>query len=109
MEGELTSVSDQTFAKESLGTRHSEVKLLGLLWDKAEDSLAVVFPQTEELPTKRVVLRTIAKTYDPLGIVSPVVLIAKVIFRELCDRKISWDQPLPSDLEKRWQVWFRVS
>ena len=29
LQGELTSVSDQTFAKESLGTRHSEVKLLG--------------------------------------------------------------------------------
>ena len=107
LEGELTGVSDQTFAKESLGTRHSEVRLLGLLWDKAEDSLAVVFPQSEDLRTKRVVLRTIAKIYDPLGIVSPVVLIAKIIFRELCDRKISWDQPLPSDLEKRWQVWLK--
>ena len=85
LEGDFSNSSDQTFAKESLGTRHSEVKLLGLMWDKAKDSLAVVFPQTEELPTKRVVLRTIAKIFDPLGIVSPVVLIAKIIFRELCD------------------------
>ncbi len=107
LEGDLTNPSDQTFAKESLGTRQSEVKLLGLLWDKAEDSLSVTFPKTEELPTKRVVLRTIARIYDPLGIASQVVLTAKIIFRELCDRKIAWDQPLASDLEKRWQTWLK--
>ena len=29
--------------------------------------------------------------YDPLGVASPVTLVAKMVFREACDRHLPWD------------------
>ena len=52
--------SDQSFAKQQLGVGNDETKLLGLQWNKAEDTITVTFPECEETPTKRIVLRTMA-------------------------------------------------
>eukprot|EP00794_Sanderia_malayensis_P013528 gene13528-biopygen10795 len=98
---------EATFAKESLGTSGSETKLLGIKWDKANDELAVIFPASESEATKRIVLRTMAKIYDPMGIVSPALLTAKVIFRDICERKLAWDVELPPDIKKRWEKWIK--
>ena len=45
------------------------------------------------------------KVYDPLGIASPYLLTAKVIFRDICDLKLGWDTELPKDLKNRWERW----
>ncbi|CAB4000004.1 Hypothetical predicted protein [Paramuricea clavata] len=61
--------SEQTYAKESLGTKIGEAKILGLKWNKLKDTLAVDFTSckaTQEY-TKRGILRAMAKVYDPLG------------------------------------------
>ena len=72
--------SDQSFAKQQLGVGKDETKLLGLQWNKAEDTIAVTFPECEETPTKRIVLRAMVRVYDPLGMVSPVTLVSKEIY-----------------------------
>ena len=99
--------SDQSFAKQQLGVGNDETKLLGLQWNKAEDTITVTFPECEETPTKRTVLRTMARVYDPLGMVAPVTLVSKEIYCEICDRKLSWDEELPPDLKKRWRKWMK--
>ena len=71
---------ESTFAKESCGTKPRETKLLGVPWDKKDDTIAVSFPtsirETEKLtePTKREVLQTLASIFGPLGIAAPVLL-----------------------------------
>ena len=102
LESNLLKDGETTYAKESLGTKPSETKLLGLGWQKDEDTLSVAFPQPEDETTKRGVLRTLAKVYDPLGIAAPILLTAKVIFRDICDQKLGWDANLPNDLRERW-------
>ena len=47
---------EQSFAKQQLGTKTSETKLLRLPWDPAADTLRVCFPQQEVKTTKRGVL-----------------------------------------------------
>ena len=74
---------DQTFAKQQLGTKTTETKLLGLPWDKVNDALSVPFPKLEAEPTKRGVLSQLARIYDPLGLVSPTTLCGKFIFRDV--------------------------
>jgi hypothetical protein len=54
------------------------------------------------------VLSNIAKIYDPLGVVSPTSLIVKLLYREICDRKIPWDKELPPDLVAKWTLWQNV-
>jgi hypothetical protein len=92
------SESELTFAKEQLGgtPTSKDCKLLGLGWDKHTDSLQVTFPTIPAVLTKRGVLAYLANVYDPLGVVSPVLL-----YRETCDSKIRWDAPLPEPLAKR--------
>ena len=105
LESEVKKDEETTYAKESLGTKPSETRLLGLGWNKSEDTLSVTFPPSQTEVTKRVVLRTMAKVYDPLGLAAPILLTAKVIFRNICDSKLKWDADLPE--ERRWEKWLK--
>ncbi|XP_068235521.1 uncharacterized protein [Palaemon carinicauda] len=43
------------------------------------------------------VLYVVASIYDPLGYLSPVTLIAKILLQEMCQRKLSWDEEMSAD------------
>ena len=104
------SESDITYAKEMLGAQLSErkTKVLGIAWDMEEDSLEfdfckVVEIATETKVTKRLVLSTIARFFDPLGLICPVILELKVLFQDLCCSKISWDEEIPAEKRLQWE------
>ena len=68
---------------------------------KLKKTFTVDFKAVDGGTTKRDVLSQIAKVYDPLGLVSPTTLTAKLLFRDICDAKLSWDSELPQPLLKR--------
>jgi hypothetical protein len=76
-----------------------------LAWNKDEDTVSVVFPDKRANPTKREVLGKLARAYDHLGLVSPMTLQGKLIFREACESKTPWDAALPEKLAKLWEKW----
>ena len=76
-------------------------------WDKCNDTLAVIFPEEEGQKTKRGVLSKLAKVYDPLGFVSPLTLVWKQVYRDVCDSKTPWDANLNEKLLQRWEKWER--
>ncbi|XP_062704228.1 uncharacterized protein LOC134286610 [Aedes albopictus] len=81
------------------------VRTLGLLWDPNNDHFRFVVPSTEDMlqpVTKRFVLSRISRLFDPLGFVSPVVLVAKLLMQALWVRKLEWDEPIPEDLLAQW-------
>ena len=89
---------ETSFAKQQLGVKEAENKILGILWDKMGDLLGVRFPKMEEaarIQTKRAILKFLASIYDPLGIASPVTLLGKFFYRQACNSKISRDEKLP--------------
>ena len=94
-----------TYAKEQLGVKPGECGLLGLRWNKDSDTIAVTFPQEIVAATKRGVLGKIAKVYDPLGLVPPLTLEGKMVYRDACQKKMAWNAELPQELLKRWQKW----
>ena len=102
-----TETEEQSYAKQQLQVKPSESKLLGVKWNKVEDTIAVQFPvvNTSSAISKREVLAKLAKVYDPLGLVSPVTLQGKQIYREVCDYKAAWDAPIPENLRVRWLKW----
>ena len=102
---QLASGEDQSYAKQQLLVKPTESMLLGIKWNKREDTIAVQFPATSSTPTKREVLSTLAKVYDPLGLASPTTLQGKQIYREACEYKISWDSAIPENFRIRWQKW----
>ena len=102
------SDNELSFAKEQLNPMsNGECKLLGSPWDKPNDTLRVVFPATPEKVTRRAVLAHLARIYDPLGVVSPVTLLGKQIYRETCLMKLAWDAPLPEEITVKWNKWVR--
>jgi len=79
------------------------IKTLGIQWDaKLDQLLYKVNIETPKNATKSTVLSQIAKLYDPLGLLGPVVLKAKSIMQSLWALKLSWDEPIPEELESQW-------
>ena len=101
-----------TYAKESLGTKDSQSKVLGLKWDPEEDILGINMEAVSDVKThkvtKREVLSTLSKVYDPLGIVGPVTVIAKLIFQDICKENKDWDKPVSPEIEMRWKKWMQA-
>ncbi|XP_033228907.1 uncharacterized protein LOC117180519 [Belonocnema kinseyi] len=58
-------------------------------------------------PTKRLILSVIAKLYDPMGWLSPVVIVAKRLMQQLWLQKLQWDEPVPTDLEDYWSKYYK--
>jgi hypothetical protein len=103
LEDKVSQICDeQSFAKQQLQVKPSESKLLGLKWDKITDTISVEFPTSTSATTKRELLASLARIYDPLCLASPITLQGKLVFRDVCDSKIGWDHDLPQHLQKRW-------
>lgn len=49
------------------------VKVLGLNWDSSEDTFGFEVSPSCNVMTKRAVLSTIARIFDPIGLIAPVV------------------------------------
>ena len=76
-------------AKKTFKNTADLTKILGVLWDENRDNLSTVVPEFNEiLITKRNFLSYIASIYDPLGLISASNIVRKVIYRELCDKKL---------------------
>ncbi|GFU89036.1 integrase catalytic domain-containing protein [Trichonephila clavipes] len=56
-----------------------------------------------ELNTKRNVLSTIARIYDSLGLLGPVVAKAKIFLQKLWMLKIDWTDLLPDTINREWR------
>ena len=97
----------QSYAKHKLGVKEGESKMLGLLWDKTEDTLAVTFPEEPTDVTKKGILRFLASVYDPLGVASPTTLTGKCLYREVCDCRLSWDEKVSDRIGQMWLKFVR--
>ncbi|GFQ93761.1 integrase catalytic domain-containing protein [Trichonephila clavata] len=84
--------------KEFLFNENDElVKTLGLPWRPREDTFMYQM-NLQEVPvtiTKRTVLSFISKLYDPLGLLQPIIIKAKMMIQKIWLLKIDWDQNLP--------------
>eukprot|EP00794_Sanderia_malayensis_P012189 gene12189-biopygen9725 len=103
---------EMSYAKEMLGVEKasdSKTKVLGLIWDSCKDNLefklSKVSNASNEQPTKRGILSTLGTIFDPLGIISPISVIVKVLFQELCMSKLSWDDAVPREKAAIWDSW----
>ena len=68
--------------------------------------MSILVPEfSEKLITKRNVLSYIASIYQPLGLISASYVIGKVIYRELCDKKLPWDTEILQILKKKFKKW----
>ena len=50
-------------------------------------------------------LSYIASIYEVLRLISVSHIIGKLIYRELCDLKIPWDEEIPDILKSKFKKW----
>lgn len=80
--------SDHGLASDKIIQNNEHIKVLGITWSPNNDIFQFrVSPSPHPQPTKRTILSTIAKCYDPLGWVAPVVVIAKILMQRLWSLK----------------------
>jgi len=51
--------------------------------------------------TKISLLSDINRVFDPVGFVSPVLIRGKVFLKQLWALKLSWDTPLPPEMQQK--------
>ena len=82
-------------------------KVLGMKWDPGSDTFS--FDGIEVKPdlrlTKRSVLSLISRLFDPLGLLNPFVIRAKILFQSLWRDEYNWDQALPSHFSDWLTEW----
>ena len=84
----------------------SIARTLGLYWQSECDLLRIQSPIVEcdntIRFTKRSFLSIVSSIFDPLGLVSPIVIACKVLFQNVWIHKLKWDDPLPDDIKYPW-------
>ncbi|KRZ06678.1 hypothetical protein T4B_14036, partial [Trichinella pseudospiralis] len=83
-------------------------KTLGISWNPQLDQLSICPPSqaaSETHGTKRGLLRLAASVFDPLGALTPFTVRAKQLLQSLWQTGISWDDPLPPEISRKWDQW----
>ena len=55
--------------------------------------------------TKRVLISNVGKTFDVLGWFSPYTIKMKIVFQQLWEMKMNWDDPVPQTVQDSWLHW----
>ncbi|XP_061395347.1 uncharacterized protein LOC133330966, partial [Musca vetustissima] len=89
----------------------SSAKTLGIRWNASTDSFYFAMDKIEERSfyTKRQVLSIIAKIFDPLGWLSPIIVTAKILMQQLWLDDIGWDDPLKPLSLLNWKAFVSSS
>ncbi|XP_037910069.1 uncharacterized protein LOC119650916 [Hermetia illucens] len=100
-------VEDQALQLDITQEREENVKTLGLVWTPKTDEFQIRCPYTESKKvTKRSALSDIAHLFDPLGLMAPVTVTAKIFLQRLWSLKIGWDEEIPLELQAEWSRYY---
>ena len=80
-------------------------RALGVLWNVEQDTLGIKVVPKQLAPTKRGILKQISTIFDPLGLVAPFVLRAKLILQKLWRLGFDWDKAISGPLLDAWEAW----
>lgn len=95
----LKLISQETIDEYKISFDDNPNKVLGLIWNPILDYLSLTIPSiTFSGPfTKRKILSIIAQCYDPLGLLTAVIVIGKLIVQKLWISKIDWDTEIKDE------------
>lgn len=85
--------------------------VLGILWDKGEDTLALNIDKLQlmklDVITKKTILSAAHRIFDPIGIASGVALIPKLLVQETWNLKLGWNEEVSKDIQDRFLQWMK--
>jgi len=81
-------------------------KTLGVQWLPQSDTLTFPCVEFKEIPsTKRKILSHLCKLFDPLGLLSPFSVRAKIIMQNIWLLGTEWDEPVSKEIQKEFSQW----
>jgi hypothetical protein len=80
-------------------------RALGVLWSPETDRFSFKIEVKDHNLTRRGILSTVSALYDPLGFAAPVILPAKQLLQDLCRLRLGWDDQIPQEHQRKWEVW----
>lgn len=102
----IKGLESNTIHKNFTVDANHSLKTLGITWSAREDKfyyLARPIRETDKW-TKRSILSEIAKIFDPLGLLGPVILYAKRIMQNVWRCGLQWDESVPQSLYTEWST-----
>ncbi|XP_055632521.1 uncharacterized protein LOC129772999 [Toxorhynchites rutilus septentrionalis] len=112
--GEITADEPKDLILEREGISES---VLGMKWLPKEDRFVYTVNLREDLraivdethiPSKREVLKVVMSLFDPLGLISHLLVHGKVIIQGTWALGIGWDEPINCDLYQKWRQWVNL-
>ena len=98
-------VANAYFKDKNLLTKNSKLKLLGMIWDYESDAIFIKEPTFETTNiTKRSLLSNIARIFDPIGFLGPLLIQGRMLVQETLESNFSWDDELPTYILEKWNV-----
>ena len=86
-----------------------DTKVLGLCWNQEDDvfyfnpeHIVAEAAKYEYRITKRQLLRTSSRIFDPCGFLSPITVCLKILFQKVWEADVGWDEPVPDKIRKPW-------
>ncbi|KAE9521541.1 hypothetical protein AGLY_018067, partial [Aphis glycines] len=100
----VSCMSDKENSNGCIFEEESITKILGLYWNANGDVLQYKVKEYNENTTisKRHILAETAAIFDPMGLVGPIIVQAKLIIQSLWRIRIGWDDPLPDHIRIEW-------
>ena len=83
-----------------------KIKALGIIWLAEPDKLTFLAEfNLNQTWTKRTVLSSYSKLFDPIGLIAPVAITARIVTQACWRHGLGWDQVLPETIQKKWKIW----
>ncbi|XP_055623776.1 uncharacterized protein LOC129767178 [Toxorhynchites rutilus septentrionalis] len=86
---------------------HETIKALGISREPESDFFRFdsKIQHRKGSPTKRSILSDICQLFDPLGLLSPVIIRGKMLMQQLWLLPCSWDDNVPDTIEAEWRAY----
>ena len=101
----------QSWATNSIGLQQvmnieqsENQKILGINWNISADALNILEVNFESDPlSKRKLLSSLSRIFDPLGLLSPLTIPARMLMQETWKLQLDWDSILPETIQEQWK------
>lgn len=89
-------------------------KVLGMFWRTSSDTFQFILKLNEtnmklmngeKVPSKREILRLLMSIFDPIGLITPVLIFAKILLQNVWRSKLTWDEEIDSEQHRQWISW----
>ncbi|XP_055622870.1 uncharacterized protein LOC129766370 [Toxorhynchites rutilus septentrionalis] len=111
----LDNIGERSKVQEkSMNPEVSIERVLGMVWRPSEDVFSFdnslkedvrKIVESQKVPTKRQVLRTIMSLFDPLGLVAHYSVHGKILMQRIWRTGSDWDEPISGEILADWRKW----